>query len=147
MKIRNLCHSLVALLSLASTPCFSEQEKLSLATTISGALPNKGQVIFSLFSSAENFLKQAVNTETKPINKLGEAAFIIQLKPGTYAVSIIYDEDSNGELNTSFLGIPTEPVGFSNDARGTFGPPSYEDASFSLDTSKTIRIILEQVGH
>jgi len=28
------------------------------------------------------------------------------------------------------MGMPNEPYGFSNDARGSFGPPSFEDASF-----------------
>lgn len=50
--------------------------------------------------------------------------------PGTYAITAIHDLNNNGELDKNFLGVPTEPYGFSNDARGTMGPPSFSSASF-----------------
>jgi uncharacterized protein (DUF2141 family) len=51
----------------------------------------------------------------------------------TYALAVIHDEDSNGKLNTNWLGIPTEGYGFSNDARALLGPPTFSAASFSYD--------------
>ena len=59
------------------------------------------------------------------------------------AVSVYQDEDSNGELDTNFLGMPSEPVGVSNDAKGIFGPPSYEDAEFRFTSSKTINVKID----
>lgn len=64
---------------------------------------------------------------------------------GTYAVSVIYDEDGNGELNTGLLGIPTEPVGFSNNAAGLFGPPDFAEAAIVLTAPRTIEIRLAHV--
>jgi uncharacterized protein (DUF2141 family) len=55
------------------------------------------------------------------------------IPPGTYALAVIHDEDSNGKLNTNWLGIPTEGYGFSNDARGLLGPATFSAASFSYD--------------
>jgi uncharacterized protein (DUF2141 family) len=55
------------------------------------------------------------------------------IPPGTYALAVIHDEDSNGKLNTNWLGIPTEGYGFSNDARALLGPPTFSAASFSYD--------------
>ena len=52
---------------------------------------------------------------------------------GKYAVSIFFDENQNGELDTNWLGIPKEPFGFSNNPPMRFGPPSYEDAIFSIE--------------
>ena len=37
---------------------------------------------------------------------------------------------SNGELDTNFVGMPVEDYCASRDARGTFGPPSFDDAKF-----------------
>ena len=37
-------------------------------------------------------------------------------------------------LDTGFLGIPTEDYGFSNDAKGTFGPASFDDSKFEMST-------------
>jgi len=62
-----------------------------------------------------------------------------------YSVSVYYDLDENGELNTGFLGIPSEPVGFSNNAKGSFGPPSFEDTKFKPSKNQTIEIRLVDV--
>ena len=65
-----------------------------------------------------------------------EAGFVIatfeNLRLGTYALSLYHDENNNGMLDTNFFGIPKEPYGFSNDARGTFGPPKYTAAQFEF---------------
>jgi len=78
-----------------------------------------------------------------PINDVGGARFEFSgLAAGNYAVSVVYDEDGNGKLNTGFLGIPSEPVGFSNNAKATFGPPSFDKASFAFPQSEKISITL-----
>jgi uncharacterized protein (DUF2141 family) len=66
---------------------------------------------------------------------------IPDLLPGTYAVKIFHDADNDGTLDTNWLGIPSEPYGFSNDAMGSFGPPSFEQARFNVGGEPTtIRI-------
>jgi leucyl/phenylalanyl-tRNA---protein transferase len=57
--------------------------------------------------------------------------------PGSYAIKAFHDVDRNGKLDTNFMGIPKEPYGFSNDAMGTFGPPSFEQASFKVGAGST----------
>ena len=52
--------------------------------------------------------------------------------PGRYTVAVFLDADGNGKFDTNFLGIPKEPFGFSNDARGTLGKPDFESASFEV---------------
>ena len=54
------------------------------------------------------------------------------LEPGLYAVSVTHDVDGNGHLNTGAFGKPEEPYGFSNDARGMFGPAKWKDAVFEV---------------
>jgi uncharacterized protein (DUF2141 family) len=48
-------------------------------------------------------------------------------------VSAFHDRNNNGELDKDWLGVPVEDYGASNDARGTFGPPSFEDAKFRFE--------------
>ncbi len=55
------------------------------------------------------------------------------IPPGTYALAVIHDENMNGKLETNVLGIPTEGYGFSNDAKGVLGAPSFSAASFLYD--------------
>ena len=46
-------------------------------------------------------------------------------------------------MNKNWIGMPKEPFGFSNDAKGRMGPPDFEDASFEV--KKDIEIGLETV--
>jgi uncharacterized protein (DUF2141 family) len=49
---------------------------------------------------------------------------------GRYAASAYHDEDDDGALNTNLFGAPSEPFGFSNDARARFGRPDFSEAAF-----------------
>ncbi len=53
---------------------------------------------------------------------------------GTYAVRLYHDKDDDGELDTNMFGIPQEAFGFSNNARGSMGPPDFEKAAFTLES-------------
>lgn len=59
------------------------------------------------------------------------------LPDGHYAVRVMHDANGNGELDSNMVGIPTEAWGFSNDASGSFGPPSWDDARFELGAETT----------
>ena len=73
-----------------------------------------------------------------------EFEFVIRDIPaGTYAILVFHDVDSNKELNKNWIGMPKEPFGFSNDAKGKMGPPDYEDAAFKVkgDTEIVINLV------
>jgi uncharacterized protein (DUF2141 family) len=59
---------------------------------------------------------------------------------GQYGVAVFQDIDKNKDLKTNFIGLPQEPIGFSNDARINFGPPSFEDAKFTVEANKEIKL-------
>jgi uncharacterized protein (DUF2141 family) len=59
---------------------------------------------------------------------------------GEYAISVFQDLNGNGELDEKKIGIPAEPFGFSNDARGKLGPPKYKKARFVLDGKLSISL-------
>ena len=69
----------------------------------------------------------------KRVVKASAAASISfsDVAPGTYALSLIHDENANGKLDTS-LAIPKEGFGFSRNPKITFGPPKFKAASFAL---------------
>jgi len=51
---------------------------------------------------------------------------------GEYAIAVVCDENGNGRLDMHFGVVPAEPIAFSNDATGSFGPPTYAAAKFTL---------------
>lgn len=66
------------------------------------------------------------------------------LEFGEYAIKVFHDENKNGELDTDFLGIPTENYGYSNNASSWFGPPSWENAKFLFNKREmTIEIKID----
>lgn len=66
------------------------------------------------------------------------------LEPGEYAAQAMHDLNGNGELDTNLVGMPREPWGMSNGARGNFGPPRFEDARFVLEGDTVVSIRLER---
>ena len=122
---------------------FNYQSTFDLKVQVMGGKADKGSSIISLFDSSDNFLKTPLRMERLPFGSSGQVEYVFKTIPtGTYAISVTYDEDNNGELNTNFFGIPTELIGFSNDARSSFGPPSFEKAAFDLSAHKTVIIKL-----
>lgn len=65
-----------------------------------------------------------------PVSHATTKAVFDDLPPGRYAVMAYHDRNGDGRLNTLPVGLPVEPYGFSNDARGTFGPPAWRAAAF-----------------
>jgi uncharacterized protein (DUF2141 family) len=55
-----------------------------------------------------------------------------------YAVRVFHDENKNEELDTNFLGIPTEDYGYSNNVSAWFGPPSWERAKFLFNIKEML---------
>ena len=111
-------------------------------------IPNeKGQIGCSLYSKEDGFPSKPEKAAAKVFvkSKAGKATCVFKgLEPGKYAVSVMHDEDKNGELKTSMVGRPKEWWGVSNNVPPErFGPPKYEAALFSYTGNpKTIKVRL-----
>ncbi len=57
---------------------------------------------------------------------------IDDLKPGVYAIKMMQDINRNGKFDTSWLGLPEEPYGFSNNADPVLSEPSFKRTSFRV---------------
>jgi len=72
----------------------------------------------------------------------GTATYTFELPNGTYAIGIFVDANYNNAMDRNFFGVPKEQYGFSNDAKGSFGPPSFKDASFTVTGDMQLEINL-----
>jgi uncharacterized protein (DUF2141 family) len=70
-----------------------------------------------------------------------EVRVVCDIKPGTYAATLMHDENSNGEFDTNFFGLPEEGYGFSNDAEAGMSMPDFKEATFTVDTEDKELII------
>ena len=76
---------------------------------IDGFRSDRGQVLCALFSSAADFPKKpdrAVAHATAEIVGRHATCEFQGVPPGTYAIAVFHDENSNGKLDTNFMGIP-----------------------------------------
>lgn len=104
----------------------------SVEFNISGIGSDDGKMMIGLYDSENNWLKKTSNSKMTQI-KNGKSTVIFENIPnGTYAISSYHDENDNDELDTNFLGIPSEDIGSSNNAPARFGPPKWEDAKFEI---------------
>jgi uncharacterized protein (DUF2141 family) len=98
---------------------------------------NAGAVACAFFSEAEGFPAKFLRFADKIVLTKVEGrkarCDFAGIKPGTYAIAVIHDENLNGELDTNFLGVPTEGYGFSSGAKAAFSAPSFSDAKVSYD--------------
>jgi uncharacterized protein (DUF2141 family) len=100
----------------------------------------KGKVLVAVCDKT-TFLKDCAYSGSAPA-KAGETVVTVDGVPaGSWAVLSYQDENDNGKLDRNVLGIPKEPYAFSRDARGRFGPPSFEDAAFELRDEKAVTTI------
>lgn len=116
-----------------------------LIIQVVGGESDEGQIALALFDSAGTFKEREdpVASGFLPLQDGAATWEVEDLVPGVYAVAVYHDLNSNGELDRSTLGPPAEPYGFSNDARGTFGPPKFDKAAIELapgERTITIRL-------
>lgn len=103
----------------------------SIEVKVQGVVGGKGQVKVAVCDKA-TFLKNCVHTASAPALQGETVVTVRDVPPGTWAVLSYQDVNDNGELDRNVIGIPKENYGFSRDARGRFGPPSFEDAAFEV---------------
>lgn len=61
---------------------------------------------------------------------------------GSWAALAYHDENSNKKLDTNFVGMPKEGYGFSNGAKGTFGPPKFKDTAITVGEGTTSATVI-----
>jgi uncharacterized protein (DUF2141 family) len=121
---------LISSAALAQTQAPQENQ---IHVEIGGLRNDKGQAVCSLFSSAGDFPRKtdkALAHSAAVISNRHATCEFPGVAPGTYAVSVFHDENSNEKLDTNFMGVPREGVGASNDAKGHLGPPKFDAAAF-----------------
>ena len=118
----------------------------TLHLTLEGLRGARGTVRLCIWASDEGFpdCKSSASAMRVHAPATGERVEldVPNLAPGDYGVSVIHDENDNRELDKAIFGLPTEGVGFSNNASAPFGPPAFQRVQFHVagETEQTIRL-------
>lgn len=119
----------------------AQEQTYTIEVTINNIASNDGSIKIGLCDKKKDFLKKFIKGKSIKAQKGIMTVSFEEIPKGTYAISLIHDEDDNGKLNT-FLMIPSEPYGTSNNAKGNFGPPKWQDAKFDI-IDKDIKLSID----
>jgi uncharacterized protein (DUF2141 family) len=114
-------------------------------------------IINNLKSESAPVIVSVYGTESKfpdPHGQLKEYKFkphsnvltakIANLKFGTYAIATYQDENSSGEIDKNFIGMPTEGYAFSQNFKPTIKAPNFDQCKFDYNANEntlTIKMI------
>lgn len=94
-----------------------------------------GIISIGVYNTKESFPKQDARIEGKFVSvEEAKAGVSFTLEPGTYAIGIYHDLNSNNELDKGAFGMPSEPYAFSNNKYASMGRPDYEKAQFTVES-------------
>jgi uncharacterized protein (DUF2141 family) len=119
-------------------------ERVDLTVKIDNIKKVTGEMELGLYDKAENFPKvgkQYLLVKRKVTGHTFTYTFQ-DLPPGEYALAVFHDRNTDGKINKNFLGIPTEPYGFSNNIRPKLSAPPFAKTKFRVVADTTVSITL-----
>lgn len=128
------------LLGLLST--LARADELNLV--VDNIRPVEGNLMIQVLDSEPAFDAETAVPTVAIIQRVDSSSltFSMDLPAGDYAIRIFHDVNHNGKLDENFIGMPKEPIGFSNNASYNFGPPGWSESKFELSgpTQQKIRM-------
>ena len=148
--MKNFNFKKIVLLLLIQIACgiflFAEETaaEKKLTVEITNVASEEGQIILAIYNSSENYDKRIAFQEVKLKPEIDTVIFETNLPDGEYLVMLVHDINNNGKLDTSFIGMPKEPVGLSNyDGKGI--PGKFKKHKFSVNEYTEIIIPLKEI--
>jgi uncharacterized protein (DUF2141 family) len=116
-----------------------------LSVAVERVKADRGPVFCDLFNSEEGFPGPSpivsgsirLAASAQPMSCVFE-----KLPTGRYAVSVIQDENDNGQLDMSVFGAPTEGYGASNNILPPTSAPRFADSSIDVDGASNIDLVV-----
>jgi len=115
----------------------------SLTIRVENVLPAGGILRLGLYDAA-----RYPDDDSKPIASAdvpavaGETVITLHgVPPGIYAIQTFQDVNANDKMDTSWVGLPLEPFGFSQDAKPFLSKPSFDDVKFTLAAGENSQVI------
>lgn len=117
----------------------------TLKVNVEGIESNQGQVLATLCKKEEFLKSKCEYSGAVKLENNSEHVIVFEnVKLGEYALQLFHDVNNDFKLQTNVMGIPTEPFAFSNNAKGKFGPPKFEQAAFEVTKDAEITVTFEQ---
>lgn len=146
---RNLLIAVIVCLGITLVISTPPPAKSTLEIQFTGIRTNKGMIAIGINNSEEGWPRKPKFEFQWVKGELKDGVFfaiVPDLPYGTYAVSVLDDENSNLEMDM-VLGIPKEGWGFSKNPPFKLSAPKFSECSFKIDQpKKQISINLRYAG-
>jgi uncharacterized protein (DUF2141 family) len=114
----------------------------TLNVEVAGLRDTRGQVCLSLYNSSKPqlFPQEAQQAQESRCVKVAGNPMTVSfknLKPGTYAIALLHDANSNGKDDRNFMGMPVEGFGFSRNPAVRTKAPAFSEASVPVSGTAT----------
>ena len=122
----------------------NSEPRIDLVLKVEGIKTIEGKISISVFNSEAGFPEESNRAILKREIEVSSTEMLVnlgKLVPGNYAIALIQDVNSNDLLDKNFVGIPSEPFGFSNVNRFPLGAPSFSDAEIILNQESGLTVI------
>lgn len=133
--------NVIAFVAIGFCSLVSFGQKVTL--NLSEVRSSKGQIQVSIYENAQQFKDEKplkyVYFDKKSM-KDGKMTITLSLKPGTYGLSFLDDEDLSNNMTFKMGFYPKEGVGFSNFTFKGLSKPKFSDFSFDLKEDRTIEV-------
>ncbi|MEH1784909.1 DUF2141 domain-containing protein [Nostoc sp.] len=149
LKLSQLSHVLLAaLVSISFAKTVNAEPTATLTVVVNGIHHKKGEICFRVYANEKGFpMSNSSGSQSGCIKITGTSVKkeFSGLKPGTYAVSVLDDQNGDHKLNKDFFGIPKEGFGISKNPTVSIqtGTPKFRDASFVVNKNTTVNIIMK----
>jgi len=117
----------------------------NLTIRVENVLPAGGILRLGLYDEArypDDNAKPIAGTDVPAV--AGETVIILRnIPPGVYAIQTYQDVNSNDKMDTSWIGLPMEPFGFSLDIKPFLSKPVFNDVKFTVtagENSQTVHL-------
>jgi len=133
---------ILILMVMCILPSVHAQKLATLKVVVDSIAFKHGQLFVAVYDSKTGFKHDSIFQKKISAVTDTQGSLLFQLPEGrSYAVAVFQDLNNDSTLNTrGTMKIPDEPVGFSNNRLGKFGPPGFDNISFLLHGDTTIYI-------
>ena len=114
-------------------PC--EQRPFSILATVNNIKDDRGTITIELYDDVpEHFLRGYFKLERIRVPaKKGEVKVCIAVpKAGGYALAVFQDRNDNAKFDKTWVGLPAEPYGTSNNPKFEMRAPRLDEALFQV---------------
>lgn len=149
LKISRVSYLLLAtFLSLSCANTVHAEPTTTLTVVVNNIHNKTGEICLRLYNSEKGFPlsnSSEVRSGCTKITGNSVKQVFSGLKPGTYAVAVVDDQNGDKKLNKDFFGIPQEGFGISKNPTVSIqtGTPKFRNASFKMTKNTTVNITMK----